>query len=64
MPSTHAFSEKVALITGGTTPIGRAVAMQLALCGAYVVVAYPAGDPSVSDIEVLKALGTLAAAAE
>ena len=32
--SVHAFAEKVALITDGTSPIGRAVALQLALQGA------------------------------
>ena len=63
MPSTHAFSEKVALVTAGTTPVGRAVAMQLALFGAFVVIAHPENDPAVSDIEELKALGTLAASA-
>ncbi len=36
--STHAFAEKVALITDGTGPIGRAVALQLALNGSFVIV--------------------------
>ncbi len=61
-PSQHAFSEKVALITDGTNPIGRAVAMQLALFGSYVIVGIPA-DASENDknaLQELKALGTLA----
>lgn len=60
-PSVHAFAEKVALITDGTSPIGRAVAMQLALQGSYVICSYEnasAGDKSVLD--ELKSLGTLA----
>ncbi len=63
MPSTHAFSEKVALIADGTTPVGKAVALQLALCGAYVIVAHPEHDIDLPVIEELKSLGTLAAAA-
>ena len=39
--SIHAFAEKVVLITDGTNSIGRAVAMQLALNGAYVIVGIP-----------------------
>ena len=57
----HAFSEKVSLITDGTSPIGRAIAMQLALLGSYVVV----GVPKISEedrraLDELKSLGTLA----
>ena len=59
--STHQFAEKVALITDGTSPAGRAVALQLALNGAYVIVGEPAGGPPDSAIEELKSLGTLAA---
>lgn len=61
-PSQHAFSEKVALITDGTNPIGRAVAMQLALFGSYVIVGIPV-NTSQNDknaLEELKSLGTLA----
>lgn len=60
-PSQHAFSEKVALITDGTNPIGRAVAMQLALYGSYVIVGVSnASDEQTRALEELKALGTLA----
>ena len=60
-PSQHAFSEKVALITDGTNPIGRAVAMQLALFGSYVIVGYPqSSDEDKRALEELKSLGTLA----
>lgn len=60
-PSVHAFAEKVALITNGTSSVGRAVAFQLALQGAYVICSYEkasAGDKAVLD--ELKSLGTLA----
>ena len=60
-PSQHAFSEKVVLITDGVNPIGRAIAMQLGLYGAYVIVGNP--DPSAGEaraIDELKSLGTLA----
>lgn len=60
-PSQHAFSEKVALITDGTNPIGRAVAMQLALYGSYVVVGVSnPTDEDRSALDELKSLGTLA----
>lgn len=58
-PSVHAFAEKVALITDGANPIGRAVAMQLALQGSYVIVGV-SSDEQASAIEELKSLGTLA----
>lgn len=35
-PSIHAFAEKVAVVSGVDTPVGRAVAIQLALNGAFV----------------------------
>ncbi len=60
-PSQHAFSEKVTLITDGKNPIGRAVAMQLALFGSYVIVGV--SNPTEEDkraLEELKSLGTLA----
>lgn len=59
--SIHAFAEKVALITDGTSRIGRAVALQLALNGAFVNVGYSgASAEAESAIEELRSLGTLA----
>jgi Dehydrogenases with different specificities (related to short-chain alcohol dehydrogenases) len=59
--SIHAFAEKVVLVTDGTTPIGRAVALQLALLGAYVIVGYSdAVEEAERALEELKSLGTLA----
>ncbi len=60
--SIHAFAEKVALVTDGADPIGKAIALQLALQGSYVLVGVPTGKAEDSSIEELKALGTLAAA--
>jgi NAD(P)-dependent dehydrogenase (short-subunit alcohol dehydrogenase family) len=55
------FAEKVALVTGGVTGVARAVALQLALEGAYVIVQYEPGDDSArSIVNELQALGTLA----
>ena len=63
--SQHSFSEKIALITDGTTPIGRAVAMQLALLGCYVIVGVSETDENEKNaIEELRSLGTLANAVE
>lgn len=58
--SVHQFAEKVALITGGSSPIGRAVALQLALNGAYVIVADLEDSGSDDSIQQLEDLGTLA----
>lgn len=59
--STHAFSEKVALITGGENAFGRAVAMQLALLGCYVIVGYSGEDEQLErSFSELKNIGTLA----
>lgn len=65
-PSIHAFAEKVALITDGANPIGRAVALQLALQGSYVIVGFSdANDErNRNALEELKSLGTLANAVE
>lgn len=53
------FTERVALVTNGSSGIGRAVALQLALEGAYVIVNYrDAEDESV--VNELRELGTLA----
>jgi 3-oxoacyl-[acyl-carrier protein] reductase len=63
--SIHAFAEKVALISDGENPVGRAVALQLALQGAYVIVGF--ANSSAEDkraIGELQNLGTLASAVE
>lgn len=59
--SQHAFAEKVVLVTGGDNAIGRAVAMQLGMYGAYVMVAFQRAGDSGPVIDELKSLGTLAA---
>ena len=61
MNSTHAFSEKVALITGGENAFGRGVAMQLALLGCYVIVGFSGKDEqNERALSELKNIGTLA----
>lgn len=63
--SIHAFAEKVTLITDGANPIGRAVALQLALLGSYVIVGFSgAAEEARRALEELKSLGTLANAVE
>ena len=63
--SIHAFSEKVALVTDGTNPVGRAVALQLALLGSYVIVGFPENSAETARaLDELKSLGTLANAVE
>ncbi|HEX8736886.1 MAG TPA: SDR family oxidoreductase [Pyrinomonadaceae bacterium] len=63
--SIHAFAEKVTLITDGANPIGRAVALQLALLGSYVIVGFTGASVEVRRaLEELKSLGTLANAVE
>jgi 3-oxoacyl-[acyl-carrier protein] reductase len=64
-PSIHAFAEKVALITDGENPVGRAVALQLALQGAYVVVGFAnSNEENKRALQELQNLGTLANAVE
>jgi NAD(P)-dependent dehydrogenase (short-subunit alcohol dehydrogenase family) len=64
-PTIHAFAEKVAVITDGANPIGRAVALQLALQGSYVIVAHSGASPEgASALGELKSLGTLASVVE
>ena len=63
--SVHAFSEKVAIVSDGTNPIGRAVALQLALLGSYVIVGFPQNSAeNKSALQELQSLGTLANAVE
>ncbi len=64
-PSIHAFAEKVALITDGENPIGRAVALQLALQGSYVIVGFAnSSEQNKRAVVELQNLGTLANAVE
>ncbi|MEJ7847919.1 MAG: SDR family oxidoreductase [Pyrinomonadaceae bacterium] len=59
--SVHQFAEKVVLITDGTTPIGRAVAIQMALQGSYVISGFSSvSDASSDPLQDLRELGTLA----
>lgn len=59
------FSEKVALVADGTSGVGRAVALQLALQGCYVIVGFANADEKAkSALAELQSLGTLANAVE
>ena len=61
--SIHAFAEKVALVTDGDNPIGRAVALQLALQGSYVIVGFShISEANRRALAELANLGTLASA--
>ena len=57
--SIHQFAEKVALVSDISHPLGKAVAMQLALLGAFVIVGEPA-DSSGGMVKEMISLGTLA----
>ena len=60
-PTVHGFAEKVALVINGSEGIGRAVALQLALQGCYVIASYEkTSESQVNALEELKSLGTLA----
>jgi short-subunit dehydrogenase involved in D-alanine esterification of teichoic acids len=60
-PSIHGFAEKVALIINGSDGIGRAVAMQLALQGCFVICSYSKTlQEYKSALDELQMLGTLA----
>jgi enoyl-[acyl-carrier-protein] reductase (NADH) len=64
-PTTHGFAEKVALIVNGHEGIGRAVALQLALSGCYVIISYPTTYANNNEVlSELTSLGTLANSVE
>ncbi|HRH41013.1 MAG TPA: SDR family NAD(P)-dependent oxidoreductase [Pyrinomonadaceae bacterium] len=64
-PSIHGFAEKVALIINGSEGVGRAVAMQLALQGCFVICSYEkSSDVNKSALNELQSLGTLASSFE
>ena len=59
--SFRGFAEKVARVTNGARGVGRAVAVSLALEGAFVIVAFdPADEEGQSAAAELRELGTLA----
>lgn len=63
--SFRGFAEKVAVVTGGGRGVGRAVALSLALEGAYVIVAHTPGDEGGASVSTeLREMGTLAHAVE
>ena len=64
-PSIHGFAEKVALVINGSDGVGRAVALQLALQGCFVICSYQEpSDETRSALDELKSLGTLASSFE
>jgi 3-oxoacyl-[acyl-carrier protein] reductase len=59
--SFRGFAERVALVTGGIGGISRAVALQLAYEGAYVIVSHPHAEAESASIAgELREIGTLA----
>ncbi|HEX8493706.1 MAG TPA: SDR family oxidoreductase [Pyrinomonadaceae bacterium] len=59
--SFRGFAERVALVTGGAFGISRAIALQLAYEGAYVIVSHPHEEAeSASVAGELREIGTLA----
>ncbi len=64
-PSIHGFAEKVALIINGSDGVGRAIALQLALQGCFVICSYQkASEENKSALNELQSLGTLASSFE
>lgn len=63
--SFRGFAEKVAIVTNGARGVGRAVALQLALQGAYVVVSFSEeSEENARAMQSLREIGTLASAVE
>lgn len=63
--SFRGFAEKVAVVTNGASGVGRAVALQLALQGAYVVVSFSEeSEENSRAMQSLREIGTLTNAVE
>jgi 3-oxoacyl-[acyl-carrier protein] reductase len=63
--SFRGFAEKVAVVTNGASGIGRAVSLQLALQGAYVIVSYNRHiEEQAYSVQSLREIGTLAQAVD
>ena len=56
----HALQDRIVLITGGSSGIGRAAAVRLAGCGARIVIAARRPEPLRETVEELRALGAQA----